>query len=343
MSGTSLDGLDIALCAFCEKEEEWEFRIEKAITIPYSSFWKKCLQSLPSMCGEELISTHYAYGRFLGLESKIFIESSGIPCDFISSHGHTVFHNPAAGHTFQAGDGGTIAAISGLTVVYDFRSKDIEYGGQGAPLVPIGDKLLFGEYDACLNIGGFSNISYESDGKRIAFDISPANKVLNHYASLLGKEYDDKGSLARKGLLIYPLLNALNNLSFYSVPPPKSLGEEWMLENVFPLTESYVHRPYDLLRTITEHIAMQIAIVISNSKAKTVLTSGGGAYNTFLIERINALQGSGLILPDDLIINYKEAMIFAFLGLLRMENRVNILSSVTGAVKDHCSGLIAIP
>jgi anhydro-N-acetylmuramic acid kinase len=259
--------------------------------------------------------------------------------DFVASHGHTIHHQPDKGVTVQIGDGGIMAKVLNIPVVNDFRTADVKLGGQGAPLVPIGDNLLFGEYEACLNLGGFANISFIKDGKRQAFDIGPANIVLNHISKMLGFHYDTNGDLAKTGSVLPDLLKSLNEIPYYSYPLPKSLGVEWVEEYVYSKFKAEFSE-IDLLRTLVEHVTDQIGKVISKGGFDSVLITGGGAYNTFLIESLRLKVKSKIVIPIDEIVDYKEALIFAFLGVLRWEKRVNVLSSVTGAKQDHCSGQI---
>lgn len=340
MSGTSLDGLDIAYCLFIY-DKKWIFQIEKAITIPYDETWKNKLKSLDLASGENLLLTHKDFGKFIGKMVNGFCYEHKIEPDFISSHGHTVFHQPQNQLTWQIGDGHAIFSETNVPVIYDFRSLDVALGGQGAPLVPVGDRLLFSGYDYCLNIGGIANISFEKGTKRFAYDICPANMVLNNLANRLGKEYDDKGTISRKGKSSYKLLRKFENLDFYAKPYPKSLGKEWV-DSVFkPCLDSVGLSEQDLLATTTEHIAKQVSesILRKNHNVKLLIT-GGGTYNDFLIERIKALSGCQIVIPDDKLIQYKEALIFAFLGVLKWRNEINCLSSVTGSLRDSSSGHI---
>lgn len=339
MSGTSLDGLDICLAEF-EKQDKWTFQILKAETIPYSEDWENRLRNSVHLSAEDLLELHSDYGFYLGKQVKKFIQNHQLQnISLIASHGHTVFHQPKRRFTFQLGDGRAIKQETGLPVIYDFRSQDVLMDGNGAPLVPIGDELLFPEYSACLNLGGFSNISLRSGGKRIAFDIAPVNIVLNYLAQKLHKSFDENGELAEKGKIIETLLNQLNSLDFYKHSHPKSLGLEWCNEHIFPALEN--RETLDALATFTEHTALQIANVINEYAIKDILITGGGAYNSFLIEKIRTKTNSEIIIPEKEIINYKEALIFAFMGVLKMNNEINVLSSATGSTADHCSGVIA--
>jgi len=340
MSGTSLDGVDIAFCTFTLKEGKWIYTLEKAETIPYSDDWRTRLSFLENLGALEFVKTDAEYGHYLGKITKAFLLNHNLKPYFIASHGHTIFHRPDSKFTSQIGKGSAIAAETGFPVVCDFRSTDIALGGQGAPLVPVGDQLLFDKYTYCLNLGGFANISYAESGTRIAFDICPANIILNYLASFLHKDYDENGELARQGILHRPLLEALNELEFYHWPPPKSLGKEWVLSEIHPVLQRFDIPVEDKLRTFVEHIASQVARVVGNADTSTLLITGGGAFNVFLAERIREKTQLTLVLPDPLTINFKEALIFAFLGVLRWRAEINCLKSCTGANRDNIGGAI---
>ncbi len=340
MSGTSLDGLDICYSKFIRNDSKWTFEILKCETIPYSFDWENNLKNAIHLSSEKLLELNSEYGFYLGEETQEFIlENKITKLDLIASHGHTVFHQPKNKFTLQIGDGRAIKIKTNKTVVYDFRSQDVLLEGNGAPLVPIGDELLFSEFYACLNLGGFSNISLKRDGKRIAFDICPVNIILNDLALKLGKKYDENGDLARSGIIDYELLNELNQLKFYQENAPKSLGIEWINEQVLPLIKN--QKSEDLLATFTEHSAIQIAKIFDEFEIKNVLITGGGTYNSYLIEKIKAKTKTEINIPSKEIIEYKEALIFAFMGVLRSLGLNNVLSSATGSLRDHSSGLIA--
>lgn len=346
MSGTSLDGTDLARIVFENKDGKWSFEIKEATTLPYSPEWVQRLKKAVDFSAEELDILDREYTLLLSDLIKGFIkENSLYGIDAVCSHGHTIQHRPHEGYTLQIGNLPEIATLTSQKVVCDFRIQDVKMGGQGAPLVPIGDRLLFREYRFCLNLGGFSNISFEEGGKRVAFDICPVNTVLNHYASFLGAAYDDGGSLAGTGEIIPGLLDALNSLEFYSLPYPKSLGFEFVKGTVLPLIDQYGNPAEDKLRTFTEHIAIQIAATIKKyGEDGGLLITGGGAYNTFLIRRLREmLPATTITIPDDKTIQFKEALIFGLLGVLRLRNEVNVLGSVTGAQKDHSSGKVYMP
>lgn len=340
MSGTSLDGLDLCYVKFEKTEGKWLFKILETETFPYEKIWENKLRNAIQDSAEDLLEMNSEYGFYLGEKVKEFISAKNIQhCDLIASHGHTVFHQPARKFTLQIGDGRALKLVTGIPVVYDFRSQDVLMGGNGAPLVPVGDELLFPEYDACLNLGGFSNISFRKNDRRIAFDICPVNIVLNKYAQKLGKKYDENGNIAENGSTDYELLEQLNQLPFYQEKPPKSLGLEWVKQHIAPLL--FEKKTETVLATFTEHCAFQIAETLNRNTIRNVLITGGGAYNSYLIELIRKFSGSEIILPNPEIIEYKEALIFAFMGVLRMNGEINVLSSATGSSADHSSGIIA--
>lgn len=339
MSGTSLDGLDICYAKFTRNNSDWTFDILKCETIPYSTFWEDDLKNAIHFSSEKLLELNTNYGFYLGEKTQEFISKNQITeLDLIASHGHTVFHQPKNKFTLQIGDGRAIKIKTNTTVVYDFRSQDVLLGGNGAPLVPIGDELLFSEFDACLNLGGFSNISLTRNGKRIAFDICSVNIILNELASKLGMKYDENGEFAKSGNIDYELLNELNQLKFYQEKEPKSLGIEWINSEVLPLIKN--QKTEDLLATFTEHSAIQVAKIFNDYEIKNVLITGGGTYNSYLVEKIKAKTKTEIHIPAKEIIEYKEALIFAFMGVLRSLNLNNVISSATGSLMDHSSGLI---
>ncbi len=339
MSGTSADGLDVCCATFTRENGKWSYSIDCAKGYSYTPGLKDILMNrVQKMSALEFITFHSRYGHFLGQKVNEFIKEFHVKPDLIASHGSTVFHEPSKGVMFQIGDGAAIAAETGIQTVSDFRRLDIMLGGQGAPLVPVGDRTLFGAYDYCLNIGGFSNISYDDGPRRIAFDISPVNYVINRYCRTIGLEMDRDGDIASRGKVDKDLLDKLNALKYYSQKPPKSLAREWVEKNVFPLIDSYNLTIEDTLRTYYEHCAMQLAKVTDNGKS--ILVTGGGAWNKFLISRMEALSGCALTIPEPEVVDYKEALIFAFLGVLYMTDTPSCLSSVTGASKDNIGGML---
>ncbi|MGB3606280.1 anhydro-N-acetylmuramic acid kinase [Psychroserpens sp.] len=341
MSGTSLDGIDLAHVTL-EFNDTWSFKIHQAETIPYPPSWKNELSNLVGLNLEGLQEMDRRYTSYLAEVIAVFLRKHELQhIDAVCSHGHTALHQPEQNLTYQIGNLKSIAELTKQRVVCDFRTQDVQFGGQGAPLVPIGDRLLFSEYDYCINLGGFANLSSEVNHERIAFDICPVNIVMNRYAELLGLDFDRDGKIAQSGEIDQGMLDALNNLEYYQAIPPKSLGLEWVEDHVFKVLKSSNISKADVLRTFVEHIAFQIAQQIHvDSK---VLFTGGGAYNTFLMKRIAAQKRIHSVLPSNILIEYKEALIFGLLGVLKLRNEVNCLSSVTGAKMDHSSGAIYNP
>ena len=341
MSGTSLDGIDLVYVKFDKKDAKY-FSIIASDTISYSDYWREKLKLAIDFCKDKIKDLDISYGKLLGEEINLFIKKNKIKIiDFIASHGHTILHQPDDGITLQIGNGRVISDLTNQQVICDFRTQDVKLGGQGAPLVPIGDELLFANYDFCVNLGGFANVSFKEKDKRVAFDICPVNIVLNHYVEKLGFEYDDKGKIAFGGKINTVLLQKLNALEFYKKTPPKSLGMEWVQEKILPIIDEFETDIPSILRTFIEHSSIQIGKIIYENES--VLLTGGGVFNDFLIRRLEFHSKRKVKIPSSKLINYKEALIFAFLGLLRAENQVNCLKSVTGATKNHSSGVIFNP
>lgn len=344
MSGTSLDGLDIAHIKF-HIGSKISFEILSPETIEYSDFWRAKLKYQSHKNEEELKSLDHEYAILLAREIQNFFERHQIEAkniDLIASHGHTIYHQPEKGYTLQIGNGPEIFNRHKIPLVCDFRVQDIQLGGQGAPLVPIGDQLLFGNYEACLNFGGFVNISFEKNGSRLAMDVCPLNYVSNSLSQNLGLAYDEDGNLARKGNIIFPLLETLNKLEYYQVQGPKTLGAEWVEEQINPVLEKFDITIQDKLRTFLEHAAIQISNIIEEHTISNALFTGGGVYNSFLIDLIRSKTECQISIPEKELIEFKEALIFGLLGLLRLQGKTNVLASVTGAKKDHSSGKIYI-
>ena len=341
MSGTSLDGLDIIFVEIYLNGKQYDFKILEAETISYSKEWEHSLRNSFFSSEKEIIKLDISYGIYLGELVNSFVEKYKISeIDFIASHGHTIFHKPNEGYTLQIGDGKTLRDKTGLKVICDFRTQDVELGGQGAPLVPIGDQLLFSDYSYCLNLGGFANISFEKNAERIAFDICPVNIVMNYYAKQLGFDFDIGGEIARSGTIDKALLKELNSLPFYSAEIPKSLGFEFVKEIIFPMIDEKNLEVLTILRTFIAHCVHQISNCLNQKETSKLLITGGGAFNMFLIEELQQAIKNEIVIPVSKIVDYKEALIFALLGVLRYENKVNCLRSVTGALKNHSSGKI---
>lgn len=336
MSGTSLDGLDMAYCEFEEKKGEWKYEILHAETVEYTEELRKKIISMETASAEELSRFDMELGHFFGKQAEDFIRRHNLSPELVSSHGQTIFHRPSAGYTTQIGSLAAICSHVRTKTVGDFRTLDLALGGQGAPLVPIGDLLLFKDYENCLNIGGFANITHKDKGEIKAYDICPANIVLNSLSRRKGMPFDQDGNLAESGTIDNALLEKLNALPYYKEKHSKSLGSEWVKANIDPLLAESRLSTEDLLATYTAHAAEQIA---SNICGRTIV-SGGGAYNKHLLSCIRKKCRYEISIADKKITDYKEAMIFAFLGVLRDCNRVNCFSSVTGARQSSCSGTV---
>ncbi len=345
MSGTSLDGLDLCHAVFVFDGRSWNFDILATEFVPYDKGWREVLGGAHLLSAEQLAHWNDEFGLYSGQMVNEFLKKTRLEKpQLVCSHGHTVFHDPAKKLTLQIGNGAVIAKETGIATVWDFRSLDVSLGGQGAPLVPIGDELLFADYEACLNLGGFSNISFREDGERRAFDICPVNIVLNPLAAELGLDYDDNGVLARAGTIDKGLLAELNGLSIYKGGTRPSLAREWVEKALQPLIKAAPNSTQDKLATLTEHAAMQIGRVISSKAADgRVLVTGGGAKNGFLMERLRALSKAEIVIPKAEIVEFKEALIFAFLGVLKWRGETNVLRSVTGSERDSCSGVVSMP
>jgi len=349
MSGSSLDGLDIAFVQLEEIRGVWTFQILEADCIPYTEEWLNDLRHVSQMSVHEFLKLHTRYGRYIGDMVNRFITNRSIDhqVQFIASHGHTVMHEPANHTTSQIGDGAAIAAITGLPVISDLRSLDVALGGQGAPIVPIGDKLLFGQYDYWLNIGGIANITVPHDGGLMAFDVCPANQVLNALAQRAGNEMDENGAMAADGKMLTGVLDELNSNEYYTKPAPKSLSNEAAINIAFPALMESEHSIPDMLHTMVLHIAEQIANAVkqypTGKEQNALLITGGGAFNTFLAERIQhvlAPLNTTVHIPDATTVQYKEAIVMALIGTLRWREETNVMASVTGASRDSIGGAL---
>lgn len=342
MSGTSLDGLDIAFCEFEKGQRGWSFKSEIGETIKYNKQWIEKLSDAPFASAQEFEKLNYDFGEYIGAACKRFLEKHRLTVDFISSHGHTIFHQPERRFTFQLGSGIAIHHTSGLPVICNFRSEDVLKGGEGAPLVPVGDHHLFSTYDVCLNIGGIANLSMMSGRKRVAFDICFANMGLNYLTAKIGKLYDRGGAIAFRGKLSVDLKEQLDvvNRKWHRSRP--SLGREGFEKFIQPLLEDESIAIENRIRTFAESIADEIAACIPKKRKTKLLATGGGAFNNFLISQLqNKLEGfAEVIVPSNHIVSYKEAIVFAFLGVLKSRNEPNVLKSVTGASSDSSAGVM---
>lgn len=339
MSGTSLDGLDIALCEFSWKDK-WHYNILFAETQDYTDDLTTSLKHCETYPARDFMRLDSEVGKHFGMLVNNFLDRHRIDKNSITaiaSHGQTIFHQPDQGFTTQIGSGAQIAAVTGITTICDFRSLDVALGGQGAPLVPIGDELLFGEYDYCINLGGIANISFRENGMRKSFDIGFANMASNYLSEKLGEPYDKNGRIALSGSFDQNLFDQLNSLDYFETEPPKSLGKEYFDQCFIKTLDKTNLNTEDQLNTFGNHLAFQISKHLNNG---TCLVTGGGSFNNFWMEEIRAQSSAEIITPSPMIINFKEALIFAFLGLLRLEEQNNTLQSVTGAKKDSIGGCI---
>ena len=350
MSGSSLDGLDMVFTELEERAGKWAFEIRAAECTVYTAEWKSRLQNAPTLSAYDYMLLHAAYGRYIGESVNAFIEKHHLfhQVQIIGSHGHTVFHAPQYHMTAQVGDGAAIAAVTGINVVSDLRNMDVALGGQGAPIVPTGEKLLFGQYDYCLNIGGIANISSGHSGNYVAFDVCPANRVLNMLAEKSGKAFDENGTIAKSGHVNIALLHLLNEQEYYRLPFPKSLANSFGTDIIFPLIEAAAIPPEDAMRTYAEHIAIQVAAAaqrLPSNNGAQMLVTGGGAFNSFLITLIQQMLtplNITVTVPAEDIVQYKEALIMALLGVLRWREEDTVLKTVTGATRNSIGGAVWI-
>ncbi len=340
MSGTSMDGLDLVNCRFEKKEKALKVKVSHAVTLPYPKEWKKKLANCMELDAVGLLALDAAYGKYLGETIATYLKKNKIKAQFIASHGHTVHHRPDLGFSMQIGHGAHLWKSCGIPVVNDFRMTDIAAGGQGAPLVPMGDALLYSDYDQCINLGGIANTSFRKKGERLAYDIVPFNLVMNELAARAGKEYDAGGAMARQGKIIPALLKSMNDLKYYKKKGPKSLGREWVIEKIFPLIENRKIKTEDYLKTFVSHACKQIAKSIEEGGNGKILLSGGGAFNSYFVEELKANSQAQIIVADKENIQFKEAIIFGLLGWLRWNNLPNCLGSVTGAKENVSGGVV---
>ena len=349
MSGSSLDGLDIAYIQFTEQAKQWKFEILKAECRPFPDEWKPRLRDAVSLNARDHALLDHDFGHYIGQEVNRFIEAHELQYSvaLIASHGHTTFHLPPRA-TVQVGHGAAIAAVTGLPVVSELRAVDVALGGQGAPIVPMGERLLWKEVPMFLNLGGIANISIRTPGAYIAYDICPANRVLNMLSAKAGREFDEGGRMASAGAVNETLLAAIEALPYYHQPYPKSLANDFGTDVVYPMLDAAGGRTEDLLRTFTEHIARQVSAAVEQhahelGDSPSLMVTGGGAFNTFLTDRLRDLLAPlrvRLELPDADIIQYKEALIMGLLGVLRWRDEPTTLASVTGASRDAIGGAI---
>jgi anhydro-N-acetylmuramic acid kinase len=340
MSGTSLDGLDLAQVDFSLHESKWAFTLGKHMTIPYDQALLDLLRSGHKLSAAKLHEADRIFGEFIGTHILEHFELTKV--DLIASHGHTIFHQPQKGITLQIGDGRAIYEKTGIPTIYDFRSEDVALGGQGAPLVPIGDQLLFDQYAACLNLGGIANCSFRKGNAMYAYDIAPFNMALNWLSNQLGKDFDDAGELARAGQCNEILLSTLDGLTYYRQSIPKSLGYEDFESSWLPIISDQSAPIKNRLHTFVLHLARLIAQELNDKTGPQaqLLVTGGGAYHQFFLEQLAEHYHGKIVIPERGIIDFKEAIIFGFMGILKLLDRTNCLATVTGAKRDSSSGQI---
>lgn len=346
MSGTSMDGIDLAHCDLTEQENgKWNYKINVAKTYYYNDLWRLRLSKLRNQNALNVYKTDRYYGEYIGELINEFIAENNLEVDLIGSHGHTIFHQPENNVSYQIGSASAIAAVTDIPTVSNFRAMDVVKYGEGAPISGIGDQLLFSEFDMCLNLGGFANISTLVDEQPVAYDICPCNILLNRIAREFGKEYDENGEIANQGSIDYDLLSDLNSIEYYSQPHPKSLGREWINEHFWFRVRQSDASKEDRMKTLVDHIAQQIGQNIENLATDPTTTrvyvTGGGAFNTALIDHLRTHTDAEIIVPEDTLVDYKEALIFGLLALLRVQNKANILRSYTGAEQDSVGGELA--
>lgn len=344
MSGSSLDGIDVAYCIFSNIDNVWTFNLAHTECIEWDEAIREELKQAIQLSGKDLWHLHTRLGRYFGEKINAFVARNGLngQVDFIASHGHTVFHFPEQHFTTQIGDGAQMSAVTGLPTIVDFRSKDIALHGNGAPVVPIGEKYLFRANKLFLNIGGIANVSYHNADRIIGFDVCCANQLLNYLASNIDKPFDEHGAIAASGTVRQDLLMQLNVVPFFALPFPKSLDNGFSQTELIPIVDSYSYTVADKLATSCEHIAIQLntSLQFVQDKTEPIFTTGGGAFNSYLLQRIEAVSNRKVAVPPADIVNYKEALVIAFMGVLRWRNEINVLRTVTGAKVNSVNGAI---
>ncbi len=349
MSGSSLDGVDLAFCHFDWEQGLVDWKIIQAETLPFNEQWQARLQHLPQASALDFAKTNTYFGHYLAQLVMTFLEKHNLEPDFIASHGHTIFHDPEKRYTIQIGDGGAMAALTGYPVINQFRTQDIAIDGEGAPLAPIADRYLLPGYDFYLNLGGIANISAAVGDRYLAFDLSGANQILNALAQLADQPFDQGGQLAAQGQLLQPLFDQLNQHPFFEQPYPKSLDNQWTVQHFVQPFLAYEGTVVDRLCTAVHHIAYQVSQAIQQlveteqfqQPSYRMIVTGGGAYNHFLLDQIQKYCPEiEIVVPESMIIDFKEAALMSLMGVLRLEQHPNTISSVTGARQDTVSGAI---
>lgn len=342
MTGTSLDALDIACADFVQdsaRNYTYEWVAVKSVPLPNTL--RQNLIDVYNGTAVQMAELHYSFSRWVAREVNAFVAEQSLKnINIIGYHGQTIFHAPQSGYTFQLGNPGVIASYTGIDTVGDFRSQDVALGGQGAPLVPIGDALLFSTYDGCLNLGGIANISATQNKEIKAFDVCAFNLVMNHLAKQAGEDYDKDGNLASKGKVRSDLLESLNQFPFYAQSTAKSLGFEEVENFYIPTIARFNQSPQDSLATFTLHATDRIQQATEQLGLQKVLVTGGGAFNKHFIGLINDQATCHFEIGDSTLIEFKEALLFGFLAALRLTDEVNVLNSVTGATRSSVSGAL---
>ena len=359
MSGSSLDGMDLALCEVRLDRSTTptgvaHFALLAAETLPYSDLWQRRLANLPDQDARTFARTHTYFGHLTAEFALDFLQRHRTTADFIATHGHTVFHEPDRNHSAQIGDGAATAALTSVPTIAQFRQTDVAAGGQGAPIVPLFERLVLGAYAFFLNLGGIANLSYHApDGRTVAFDVTGANQPLNALAGLAGQPYDADGALARSGTPVSELLERLDALPFLEQPYPKSLSNQWVVEHLTAPLLAYPASIADRLATAVEHTARQIGMAVRRvaerenvpDTDRTLYVTGGGAFNGYLLERLRTQlpPGMNLHIPPSDWVQFKEAMLMALLGAFRWEGVPNVLPSATGARRATVNGAVYLP
>lgn len=347
MSGSSHDGLDIAFAEITDVRNDWTFEIKHAACIPFEKEMEQQLRHAAALPVPEFLKLHTAFGRWIGTQVVDFINTNELyhKVHFVASHGHTVFHDPQSKTSVQIGDGASISGITGLPTITDLRNADMALAGQGAPIVPIADHKFFPDYKYCLNLGGISNVTINGAAP-LAFDIAPANQVLDHFAQKEGKAFDENGALAAQGRVEATILAALNALPYYKAEGPKSLANDYSKQLISIVEAHNTLSTADILATLVAHIVFQVTRAVEKYPAggpAKMLVTGGGAMNRFLVAQLAAaLQPLNIevVVPEENIVKYKEALAMAFIGVLRWREEENVLSSVTGAAKNTIGGAL---
>ncbi len=354
MSGSSLDGIDLSYCSYSTSGDAFDWELLNHATYPIPDTWKSRLLHLPEQSAKTFVKTHTYFGHFLSEVINDFIERQKITPDFIASHGHTIFHEPNKRFTTQIGCGAAIATQTGLPVINDFRIQDISINGEGTPLAPAADLFLFEGYDFYLNLGGIANLTAKTVDQLVAFDVCPANQLLNFLANQINLAYDKDGILAKSGQLLPALMERLRDFEYYRMSYPKSLDNSWIKKEVLSIFQQFEEPVQDKLHTtckfIAEEITNSLSTVIQSLKMGKnnhykLLATGGGTFNEFLLECIVESNTKGnlpieVVLPEKEIIDFKEAILMGLLGVLRVQNRPNCFASVTGAKYDTIGGIV---